>query len=120
MPQPSPRQTLRHSACRHARQHARHLLLAACAALPGLAIAQAGLARENGCLVCHAVEKKVIGPAFRDVAARYAGQPGAAERLAETVLKGGVGQWGRQPMPPNGGVSAEDALQLTTWLLTMR
>ncbi|WPB58098.1 c-type cytochrome [Xylophilus sp. GOD-11R] len=83
------------------------------------AMAQVDLARANGCLVCHSVERKVIGPALRDVAQRYRSQADAPDRLTAIVLKGGVGQWGTQPMPPNGGVSPADARALVGWILAL-
>ena len=66
---------------------------------------------------CHAVERKVLGPAFKDVAARYKGQAGAADMLAAKIRKGGAGVWGPVPMPANNQVSEAEAKALATWVL---
>jgi len=76
------------------------------------------LARDRGCLSCHAVQTKVVGPAYKDVAAKYAGQPDAEDRLVQKVLKGGGGNWGFIPMPPNTNVSDEEARTLVRWILS--
>lgn len=77
------------------------------------------LARERLCLGCHDVATKKVGPAFRAVAARYAGQPEAAPRLAEKVVRGGAGAWGPVPMPANAKVSPAEARQLVDWVLSL-
>ena len=87
--------------------------------LPGMAAAQLDLARSNGCLVCHSAERKVIGPALRDVALRYAGKPDAEDALGSNILRGRVGRWSAAPMPPNPGVSEADARQLARWILAL-
>ena len=84
-------------------------------ALP--AFAQADLAQKKNCLACHAVDKKVVGPAYKEVAAKYAGQKDAVEKLTQKVMKGGVGAWGQIPMPANPQVSEAEAMQLVTWIL---
>ena len=84
-------------------------------ALP--AFAQADLAQKKNCLACHAVDKKVVGPAYKEVAAKYAGQKDAVEKLTQKVMKGGVGAWGQIPMPANPQVSEAEAKQLVTWIL---
>jgi cytochrome c len=90
-------------------------------ALPAAPVAaNPELARSNLCLGCHAVDRKLVGPAFRDVAARYAGQKDAALRLAEKIVRGGSGAWGVVPMPANPKVSTEDALRLANWVLSMK
>jgi len=94
------------------------LVLAACvlcAAAP--AWADPALARSKNCMSCHAVERKVLGPAFKDVAARYKGQAGAADMLAAKIRKGGAGVWGPVPMPANNQVSEAEAKALATWVL---
>lgn len=78
------------------------------------------LARQKICLGCHAVDRKLVGPAFKDVAARYAGQKDAAPKLAEKIVKGGSGAWGAVPMPANPKVSAEEAKQLASWILSLK
>lgn len=79
--------------------------------------ADEALAQKKGCLACHQVETKVIGPAFKDVAAKYKGDGNAASALAGKVIKGSSGVWGNIPMPPNGAVSEEEAKALVTWIL---
>lgn len=75
------------------------------------------LLTKGGCLACHSVDKKVVGPAFRDVAAKYKGDATAVDRLAEKIVKGGAGAWGPVPMPPASGISPADAKILATWVL---
>ncbi|RZL98666.1 MAG: c-type cytochrome [Variovorax sp.] len=79
--------------------------------------ADLALARSKNCMSCHAVERKVLGPAFKDVAARYKGQAGAADMLAAKIRKGGAGVWGPVPMPANNQVSEAEAKALATWVL---
>jgi cytochrome c len=93
-------------------------LLAAVAGSP--AFAQADLAQKKNCMACHSVDKKVVGPAYKDVAAKYAGQADAADKLAAKVVKGGAGVWGPVPMPANPQVSAAEAKQLVQWILTLK
>ena len=102
----------------------RSLCVTLCAAL-ALAAAPAAqanpeLARSKICLGCHDISEKKIGPAFKDVAARYAGQKDAAARLADKVVKGGTGVWGVLPMPANPKVTPEEARQLVAWILTLK
>ena len=77
------------------------------------------LATQRGCMACHQVETKVVGPAYKEVAAKYKGQDGAAEMLAAKVKAGGTGDWGPVPMPPNAHVSDEDIKAIVDWLLTL-
>ncbi len=79
--------------------------------------ASAELAREKVCMGCHAVDRKLIGPSFKDIAARYAGQPDAVARMSERIIKGGSGAWGVVPMPANPRMSPEDARTLAAWVL---
>ena len=92
--------------------------LAAVIAAP--AFANADLAQKKNCLACHATDKKLVGPSFKDVAAKYAGQTDAAAKMAEKIQKGGVGAWGPVPMPANPQVNAEEAKQLVTWVLSIK
>lgn len=78
------------------------------------------LAQQRACMACHTVDKKVVGPSYKDVAAKYAGQPGAADKLAEKIVKGGSGVWGAVPMPANPKVSPAEAKQLADWILSLR
>lgn len=75
------------------------------------------LLAANGCLGCHSLGERVVGPSFREVAKKYAGDAGAPARLAAKVREGGQGAWGQVPMPPNPGVSGEDARTLVGWIL---
>jgi cytochrome c len=81
-------------------------------------MAQADLAQKKNCLACHAVDQKLIGPAYKDVAAKYKGQKDAPAKLAEKIQKGGAGVWGQIPMPPNP-VTPEEAKSLAAWVLSM-
>ncbi|MBS0551243.1 MAG: c-type cytochrome, partial [Proteobacteria bacterium] len=84
------------------------------------AFANADLAKAKNCLACHAVDKKLVGPAYKDVAAKYAGQKDAAAMLATKIQKGGVGAWGQVPMPPNPQVNDAEAKQLVEWILAQK
>lgn len=81
--------------------------------------AGADLAARKNCLACHAIERKVVGPSYQDVAARYAGQKDAVSRLAPKIQKGGSGAWGPVPMPANP-VTPEEARQLAAWVLSQK
>jgi cytochrome c len=85
-----------------------------------LAFASAELAQKKSCMACHAMDKKVLGPSYKDVAAKYAGQKDAVAKLAEKIQKGGAGVWGQVPMPANPTVTPEEAKQLATWVLTVK
>lgn len=76
------------------------------------------LATSKGCMGCHSIEAKIVGPAYKDVAAKYKGDAGAADKLAAKVVAGGVGVWGEIPMPPNVAVTPEEAKKLVDWVLT--
>ena len=84
------------------------------------AFASAELAQQKSCLACHATDKKLIGPAYKEVAAKYAGQKDAVAKLAEKIQKGGVGVWGQMPMPANPQVNADEAKLLAAWVLTIK
>lgn len=84
------------------------------------AFANADLAKAKNCLACHAPDKKLVGPAYKDVAAKYAGQKDAPAMLAAKIQKGGVGVWGQIPMPPNPQVSDADAKALVEWILATK
>lgn len=84
------------------------------------ALSQEALAQKNGCLACHAVDKKVIGPAYKDVANKYRGDKEAEGKLVEKVKKGSQGVWGQIPMPPNSNVSDADAHSLVKWILSLK
>ena len=86
----------------------------------GSAFANPDLATKKNCMACHAVDKKLVGPAYKEVAAKYAGQKDAVDKLAQKILKGGSGVWGPVPMPPNAQVSEAEAKQLVQWLMTLK
>lgn len=75
------------------------------------------LAQKSGCTACHSVDKKIVGPAFKDVAAKYKGNKKAHAMLVAKVTKGGSGVWGAVPMPANGKVAPADIKTLVTWVL---
>jgi len=76
--------------------------------------------KKDGCVACHAIDKKVIGPAYQEVAAKYKGDKDAATKLVDKVKKGGVGVWGQIPMPPNAQVPDADIKELVAWMLTLK
>ncbi len=78
------------------------------------------LAKSKNCLACHTVDKKVVGPSYKDVAKKYAGQKDAEAMLTEKVLKGGKGTWGAVPMPPNTTVKPDEASKLVKWILSLK
>jgi len=88
------------------------------AALPALANEE--LAKKNACTACHAVDKKIVGPAFKEVAAKYRSDKTAEARLVKKVKEGGVGVWGQVPMPPNSTVSDKDIQTLVKWVLSLK
>ena len=79
--------------------------------------ATAELAKKNSCLACHAVDKKLVGPAYQDVAKKYAGQADAEATVAKNIKSGGSGKWGPVPMPPQAQLSDADAKALAAWVL---
>ena len=81
------------------------------------AFASMDLAKKNACMACHAVDKKLVGPAYQEVAKKYAGQKDAAANLAKSIKAGGAGKWGPVPMPAQAALSDADALTLATWIL---
>ena len=84
---------------------------------PALAQADQALAQKNACLACHATDKKLVGPAFQDVAKKYASQPDARAYLAKSIKAGGSGKWGPVPMPAQAALSDADASALAAWIL---
>ncbi len=81
------------------------------------ALANLALAQKHNCTACHAVDKKLVGPAYQDVAKKYAGQKDAEAALIATVRKGGTGKWGQIPMPANPGPSDDELKTLVKWVL---
>lgn len=84
------------------------------------AFAQADLAKAKNCMACHAVGNKLVGPSYKDVAAKYNGQKGAEDKLVQKVMKGGAGTWGPVPMPANPQVSEAEARSLVKWVLAQK
>ena len=94
-------------------------MLAAGVVMAGQAQADEALAKAKNCMACHAIDKKVVGPAYKDVAAKYKGDKGAVATLAAKIKAGGKGVWGEVPMPPNN-VTPEEATKLATWVLAQK
>jgi cytochrome c len=84
------------------------------------AMASPDLAKAKNCMACHAVASKLVGPAFKDVGAKYAGQKDAENKLVTKVMKGGAGSWGAVPMPANPQVSEAEARTLVKWILAQK
>jgi len=98
------------------------IFLATAAILPASLPAQAQeeLAKKHACFACHAVDKKLVGPAYKDVAAKYRGDSGAEAKLVDKVKKGSQGTWGQVPMPPNSSVPDADVRALVKWILSQK
>ncbi len=96
------------------------LALVLTAATAGPALADEALAKARNCVACHAPASKLVGPAYRDVARKYANDAGAVDRLAAKVIKGGSGAWGAVPMPANTQVSEAEARRLVSWILSQK
>ena len=92
--------------------------LAAFASTP--AMADLKLATDKNCMSCHSVDKKVVGPGYKDIAAKYAGQKDAADMLAGKIQKGGAGVWGPIPMPANAQVNAAESKTLAAWVMSLK
>ena len=97
------------------------LLLSATAVLATApAFADQALATSKNCMACHAADKKLVGPAFKDVAAKYKNDKTAVDKLAAKVMAGGGGVWGVVPMPANPQVNEADAKKLVAWVLSQK
>lgn len=94
--------------------------LVAAVSVTAPAFADQALATSKNCMACHAVDKKLVGPAFKDVAAKYKGDKSAVDKLAAKVIKGGAGAWGPVPMPANPQVSDAEAHKLVAWVLSQK
>ncbi|CAL60931.1 Cytochrome c-551 precursor (Cytochrome c551) (Cytochrome C8) [Herminiimonas arsenicoxydans] len=90
------------------------------AGVSNVALANADLAKAKNCMACHSVTNKVLGPSFKDVGAKYAGQKGAEDKLVQKIIKGGSGTWGTVPMPANAQVSDAEAHTLVKWILSLK
>lgn len=100
-------------------------LIASLTAVAGLlaaapAHASLDLAKAKNCTACHAVDKKLIGPSYKDVAAKYASDKDAVAKLSKKVREGGVGAWGQIPMPANPQVNADEATALVKWIMSTK
>ncbi len=84
------------------------------------AFASADLAKAKNCMACHSVAQKLVGPSYKDIAAKYAGNKDAAAMLAAKIQKGGVGTWGQIPMPANPQVNDAEAKTLADWVLSQK
>ena len=94
--------------------------LVAATTLAAPVLADQALATAKNCMACHAVDKKLVGPSYKDVAAKYAGQKDAVDKLAVKIIKGGSGVWGPVPMPANAQVNEADAKKLAAWVMTQK
>lgn len=94
--------------------------LAAGAVVSTPALADLQLATAKNCMTCHAVATKLVGPSYKDVAAKYASQKDAVDKLAGKIVKGGSGVWGPVPMPANAQVNDAEAKKLAAWILTQK
>lgn len=99
-------------------------ILVACAALAAAGVTQAQnadeLLKKHACIACHAIDKKLVGPAYAEVAAKYKGDAKAAAMLMDKVKKGSVGTWGQVPMPPNAAVPDADIKTMVTYVLGLK
>ena len=97
------------------------LMVAAAGVLAAPVVAQAdeALLKKHNCVACHQIDKKVVGPAYKDVAKKYKGQKDVAVKLAEKVKKGGQGAWGSVPMPPNPAVPDADIKKMVAYILSL-
>ena len=95
------------------------VLIAAGVAFAGQVAADEALAKAKNCLTCHAADKKIVGPSYKDVAAKYKGQGDAVAKLAAKMKSGGKGVWGEVPMPPNN-LTDDEAKKLATWVLATK
>jgi cytochrome c len=96
------------------------VLILSLALIAPAAMANQELAQKKNCMACHAIDKKLVGPAYKDVAAKYAKDKDAAKRLADKIVKGGSGVWGPVPMPANTQVSPAEAETLAKWVLSVK
>ena len=96
-------------------------LLGSGAAQAALDNAQAeAMMKKYACAACHSIDKKIVGPAYVDVAAKYKGDKNAVDMLSRKVKEGGTGTWGQIPMPPNAAVPAGDIKEIVTWIMTLK
>ena len=101
-------------------KHIAFATLAAFTVFAAPALASEELAKKHACTACHAIDKKLVGPGYKEVAAKYRGNAKAQAMLEEKVKKGGVGVWGQVPMPPNAAVPDADVKALVKWVLSLK
>lgn len=94
--------------------------LAALSIVAAPALANEDLAKKHACTACHAIDKKLVGPGYKEVANKYRGDAKAEAMLIEKVKKGGVGTWGQVPMPPNPSVPDADVKTLVKWVMSLK
>ena len=94
--------------------------LVAAVSMTAPAFADLALATSKNCMACHAVDKKLVGPSYKDVAKKYAGQKDAVDKLAAKIIKGGSGVWGAIPMPANPQVNDAESKKLAAWVLSLK
>jgi len=99
-------------------KHAVALAVLGLAVASSPVLAQADLAKQKNCMACHAIDKKLVGPSYKDVAAKYKADKDAPAKLAKKIREGGVGVWGQVPMPANPQVNEAEAASLAKWVLT--
>jgi len=101
--------------------HRRILFLVSAAGILAAPVAQAdeALLKKHNCIACHQIDKKLVGPAYKDVAKKYKGQKDIAAKLAEKVKKGGQGAWGPVPMPPNAQIPDADNRKMVEYILSL-
>ncbi len=95
------------------------LLVILAASLTGASLANEQLAKQKGCMACHDMKAKKVGPSYADIAKKYTGKADAVDYLAGKIKKGGSGVWGSVPMPPQN-VSDAEAKQLAQWILSAK
>ncbi|HNW02211.1 MAG TPA: c-type cytochrome [Burkholderiaceae bacterium] len=93
------------------------IMVGAAVLISAPAFANKELAQKNACLACHATDKKIVGPAYQDIAKKYAGQKDAEAMLVKSIKGGGSGKWGAIPMPAQAALSEADAKTLAAWVL---
>ena len=96
------------------------LAVTAAVVMAAPAFADQALATTKNCMACHAIDKKLVGPAYKEVAVKYAGQKDAVDKLAAKIIKGGSGVYGPVPMPANTQVNEADAKKLAAWVLSLK
>ncbi len=100
--------------------HIAQIALAASLSIAAPAFADQALATSKNCMACHAMDKKLVGPSYKEVAAKYAADKTAVDKLATKILKGGSGTWGAVPMPANAQVNEAEAKKLAAWVMTIK